>query len=156
MDLSSGGISEVIFKTAVGQELGNFSLDSNMLSVLMTLDGRRSVGEVAVQSGLKMSTMRDVLSKLLQLKLIEAIEKKTPVLDDDFLTHLEDQFSLAIGPIAGIIIEDEMKALGYSQSAFPGNRAAELIDILAREIQRDEKKSEFKQTMVKKIMEKGL
>ena len=156
MDLSSGGISDIIFRAAVGEDLGNFSLDSNMLSVLMALDGRKSVKEVAVQSGLTNDAIRDVLSKLLQLKLVEAVENKIPILDEDFLVYLEDQFSLAIGPIAGVIIEDEMKAMGYSQNAFPGNRAAELIDILAREIQRNEKKSQFKQAMVKKIMEKGL
>jgi hypothetical protein len=155
MDLSSGGISGMVFKVAVRGDLSNFSLDSHMLSVVMELDGKKSLGDIAEKLGLNINSLREVVPKLLQLKLIEAVEKEVPVLDADFMNHLRAQYSLAIGPIAGVIIEDEIKDMGYSMAGFPSNRAAELIDVLARDIQRDQKRSEFKQSMVQKIMEKG-
>ena len=39
MDLPTGGVAGMIFKPAVRPELGKLSLDGQMLSVLMNLDG---------------------------------------------------------------------------------------------------------------------
>ena len=74
MDLSSGDISTLVFKPVVRDDLGNFSLDGHMLSVLMALNGKRTLGQVAQQAGLNMATMRDATSKLVGLKLIESVE----------------------------------------------------------------------------------
>jgi hypothetical protein len=38
---------------------------------------------------------------------------------------------------------------------FPTRRAPELVESLSREIQREDKRAAFKQTMVRKIKEKG-
>ena len=68
---------------------------------------------------------------------------------------MKEQLSLAVGPIAEIIIEEEMADLGYDPLKFPSKRAAELVDLVSREIQREDKKNLFKQNMIKKIKEKG-
>jgi len=62
--------------------------------------------------------------------------------------------SLAVGPIAQVLIEDEVENLGYELSRFPGHRVAELIDNLAQEIRRQEKKNVFLKMMATKIREK--
>ena len=77
------------------------------------------------------------------------------VLDGDFFRYLINQLSLATGPIAGVLIEDEVQALGYEVDQFPAYRAAELVDRLAGEIRREEKKTIFKNNMVSKIQQKG-
>jgi hypothetical protein len=155
MDLSSGDISVLVFKPVVRDDLGNFSLDGHMLSVLMALDGKKALGQIAQQANLNMATIREAVGKLLDLKLIEIIKHDIPVLDQDFINFLVSEMSLAIGPLGEVIVEDGMEDLGYGKSNFPTNRAAELINMLAQEIQRDEKRTEFKQSMVKKIREKG-
>ena len=99
--------------------------------------------------------MRDVISKLLQLKLIEKVEEKILSLDNDFIEYLFGQFSLAVGPIAQVLIEDEMQDLGFNVTQFPTQRIAELVDRLSREIRREEKKAQFKRNMINKIREKG-
>ena len=155
MDLSSGDISTLIFKPVVRDDLGNFSLDGHMLSVLMALNGKRTLGQVAQQAGLNMATMRDATSKLVDLKLIESVKSVGSVLDQDFMSFLISELSIAIGPLGEVIVEDGLEDLGFTTDNFPTHRAAELINLLAQEIQRDEKRSEFKQNMVKKIREKG-
>lgn len=155
MDLSSGEISTLIFKRVVSDDLGNFSLDHRMLAVFMELDGQTNLGTVARRAGLNMSTMREIVSRLLQLKLITKIEGKLLFIDRDFLEYLYMQFSLAVGPVAEVLIEDEVHDLGYDLSQFPTQRIAELIDRLSRDIRREEKKNTFTRNMINKIQEKG-
>ena len=88
MDLSSGDISTLVFKPVVRDDLGNFSLDGQMLSVLMALNGKRTLGQVAQQAGLNMATMRDATSKLVGLKLIESVDRVDSVLDQELISFL--------------------------------------------------------------------
>ena len=155
MDLSSAGISTMVFKRLLRDDLGDFSLDQKMLTVFMELDGQKNLGAVARRAGLNMSSMREVISKLLQLELIEKVEEKISFLDNDFIEFLLGQFSLAVGPIAQVLVEDEIQDLGFTVSQFPAQRVAELVDRLSREIRRDNKKSDFKRNMINKIREKG-
>jgi len=154
MDVSSGDISAMVFGRLIRDDLGEFSLDGHMLQVLMELDGRKSLATIAKKMGLNMVAMRGTILKLLQLKLIEPLEDAVSVVDKDFLDFLNAQLALSIGPIAEVIIEDTVDDLGHSLSKFPSHRAAELVDLLSREIQRDEKRGIFKKNMVNKIREK--
>jgi len=155
MDISSGEISFMVFRRVSRDDAGEFSLDGQMLGVLMELDGRKSVSVVAKNAALSMGVMRRAVSKLLELNLIEPVEEAISRLDEDFFDYLKSQLALAIGPIAEVIIEDVVADLGHSLSQFPSYRAAELIDLISREIQREEKRNSFKQNMLNKIREKG-
>jgi len=154
MDVSSGDISDLIFKRIVRDDVGNFSLDSNMLAVLMELDGKKRLGQVAQKNSLNLGKMRDVISQLLKLKLIEPVQEAAAVIDKDFYDFLNQQLAIAVGPIAEVLIEDQIADMGYDTSQFPSHRSAELIDLLSRDVQREEKKTIFKRNMVDKIKEK--
>lgn len=155
MDLAAGDISAMVFKPIVKDDLGNFSLDGNMLSVLMALDGKLTLGQIVHQTGLNMATTREAAAKLQKLKLIEAVERVAHSIDQDFMDFLIAELALAIGPLAEVIVEDGVEDLGYTLQNIPTHRAAELINLLAQDIQRDQKKSDFKLNMVQKIKEKG-
>jgi hypothetical protein len=155
MDLSAGEITTLVFKRVLRNEQGDFSLDHNMLTVFMELDGKTNLAALAQKTGLNMGTMREVISRLLQLELIEKVEQKILLLDKDFINYLFMQFSLAVGPIAEILIEEESQNLGLELPRFPAQRIAELVDRLSREIRREEKKTTFKRNMINKIREKG-
>jgi hypothetical protein len=155
MDVSSGNILALVFKRVAREDIGEFSLDSNMLRVLMELDGNQSLGDVAKKTNVNMREMRKAISKLLNLKLVKPVERAILMLDGDFFDYLQAHLSLAVGPIAEVLIEDALSDLGHQRTQFPSHRAAELVDLLAREIQREEKMVQFKQDMVNKIREKG-
>ena len=155
MDLSSGDISSLIFRRTVTNDLGDFSLDRQTLNIYMQFNGEATLGQLAVKTEQSLAHMREVVSNLLTLDLIEEVQKDIVMLDGDFFRYLINQLSLATGPIAGVLIEDEIHSLGYEVDQFPGNRAADLVDRLASEIRREEKKSLFINNMISKIRQKG-
>jgi hypothetical protein len=155
MDLSSGDISSMIFRRIVTNDLGNISLDRQTLNIFMELNGDTTLGRLAEKSGMKLDILREVIAKLLRLGLIEEVQQNLVMLDGDFFRYLINQLSFATGPIAGVLIEDEIHHLGYEVDQFPVYRVTELVNILAAEIRRAEKKSVFITNMFNKIRQKG-
>ena len=100
MDFSSSELSAMVFKRVVRQDIGEFPLDHQMLSVFMELDGKAPLGAVARKTGLNMSSMREIIAKLMQNGLVEKEDQKIIMLDKDFFEHLVVHLSLAVGPIA--------------------------------------------------------
>lgn len=145
----------MIFKRLLRKDLGDFSLERHTLIVLMELDGKSTLGELAGKSGVALGTLRESISSLLRLGLIEKVEKDIVPMDYDCFHYLLDQLALAIGPIAGVLIEDEVKSFGHEVVNFPGDLVPNLVDKLAGEIRREDKKSVFIKKMVNKIREKG-
>lgn len=152
-DIFSGDISKLILKRTVRADVGEVSLDSQMLNVLMELDGKKTLGQVAQSLNMNMKTLRDITSRLYQMRLCEAAAESMPALGRDFFNELSVELSKAMGPIADVVIEDEIADMGETQDRFPAHRAAELVDVLARQILREERKVAFQQSMVKKLRE---
>ena len=155
MDFSSSELSAMVFKRVVRQDIAEFPLDHQMLSVFMELHGKAPLGAVARKTGLNMSSMREIIARLMQNGLVEKEDQKILMLDKDFFEYLVTHLSLAVGPIAQVLIEDEVENLGYELSQFPGHRVDELVEKLAQEIRRAEKKKVFLKTMAMKIREKN-
>jgi hypothetical protein len=135
-DFSSSEISSTVFKRIVRDDIGEFPLDHQMLAVFMELDGKAPLSTIAQKADLNMSTMREIIAKLMQNGLVEKVDKEIVILDKDFFDYLVSHLSLALGPIAQVLIEDEIHDLGLEISRFPGHRVAELVDNLAQEIRR--------------------
>ena len=155
MVLSSGDITSKIYRRKVRDDLGDFSLDGQTLLMLMELDGKATLGSLAAKTGLSMGSIRELISKLLKLGLIEKVEKEIIPVDSVFFRQLLDELALAIGPIASVLIEDEVQDLGHDVKTFPSYLVTELVDRLAGEIRREEKKVIFIKNMVNIIRTKG-
>lgn len=147
----SGNIAAVVIKRVLSSDIGEVSLDSQMLNVLMHIDGNRNLGEVARIMKVEMHSLKETLQRLERLNLIEADADTVPTLDQAFFDFLASHLTIAMGPMAEILIEDEIRELGVDRNKIPAHLAAELVDILAREIPREEKKVRFQQTMLKKL-----
>ncbi len=155
MDDLSGDFSRMVFKRVMSGGLGEYSLDGQMIGVLVELDGTKNVGTIAEKTGITLDAMRRIVAKLLQLKIIQPVKRQVKVLEADFLEALEKELALAIGPIAEVVIEDAIADLGHSLERFPAEQAAELIDYISQEIQRDDRRNTFRQNMVNRIRQKG-
>jgi len=155
MAIPSSEIAGAIFKPLLRGDLGEFSLDGRMLQVLLLLDGEKDLATVARELGMKIGTARDVINKLLELRVIERVESASSLLDEDFFGFLRAQLSLATGPIAEVMIEDVFYELGMEPTKIPKHRAAEIVDALSRQIPREDNRIAFQQEMVNKIKEKG-
>lgn len=155
MVLSSGDITSEIYRRKIGEGLGDFSLNHQTLLIFMELDGKTTLGALAGKTGLSMGAIRELISNLLNLGLIEKVEKQIVPVDSVFFRHLLDELALAIGPIASVLIEDEVQDLGYNVKTFPTYLVTELVDRLAGEIKRADKKANFLKNMVSIIRSKG-
>jgi len=156
MMISTGKLLKLVFRRVNRKDLGEFSMDSHMLGLLMEVDGKRSLNQIAQSRGWKLGDIQNAIVRLLELKLIAPVQQANVVtVDEDFLDYLRLQLSHAVGPIAEILIEDAISDLGHPRERFPANQAAELVDLLAKEIQREDKAMQFKKNIVDKIKQKG-
>ena len=149
-------VGKMIFKRVLRRGLGEFSLNSRMLSILMELDGKKNLTSIAQGLGMDMAEMKEAIEKLSILKIVEQVRQQTPVVPLEFFDYLNTQLSFAVGPISKILIEDTVADLGKRVSGFPVPLTAELVDLLARQIRRKEKGITFRQNMVKKMKEMGI
>jgi hypothetical protein len=155
MNLPSGDISPLIFRRNVGENLKDVSLDGLLLSLFLAFDGEKNLGTLAQTIGLGLDDLRMSVTRLLALQLIEPLEKELTYLDPEFINYLTLQYAKAIGPLAEILIEEVLLAAGHHPGRIPKAQALILVETLARDIQRKEKKDRFRQDMVRKITEKG-
>ncbi|MFC1798681.1 hypothetical protein ACFLZL_02605 [Thermodesulfobacteriota bacterium] len=121
--------------------------------VLLELDGNKNLAAVSQSLQLKIETVKDIISTLHSHELVEKRVVSVPVLNAEFFDFLKQRLSLAMGPIATFIVEDEMQEFSDGSKEIPLHRAAELVDLLARQIHRNSKRIEFQQAMVTKIKE---
>jgi len=147
----SGDISALVLKGSIKGDLGEFSLDSHMLQVLMQLDGKKNIGTVASALNIELATMKMVIAKLVELGLVEKPAPAVAGISKEFIDFMISQLANAMGPIAEVVFEDEIQDFGGDPTKIPKNRAAELITRPANEIPREEKRLEFQQAMVARL-----
>lgn len=150
----NGDISNLVFRQVLKNDVGDISIDGQLLGIFLELDGEKDLNAVARKGKLSLGEMRAVISKLLGMEIIELVDKQEAFLDRDFLDYLSRQLAEAVGPIADVLVEDHVAESGFRLSNVPVSQAAVLVDALAREIQREEKKEVFKINMVEKMKEK--
>lgn len=155
MSASSGGVADLVLKRILKEDIGKLTLNGDMLNVLISLDGKKTLGQVAQQTGMSLVDIRPIVVELAKLKLIAKVEKSADIADQEFFEYITSMLSMAIGPLGEIVVEDGVEDLGYSKQNFPQKKCAELVNLLAQEIQREDKRVEFKERMLTKIREKG-
>jgi hypothetical protein len=97
---------------------------------------------------MRADTLKANLEKLLQQGLIEPVKKDLPVLDRIFLQALKINLSKVIGPMSEILIEEVVSDMQLTSPGIPVDQAAELITTLSHEIPDEEKRVEFKKSMM--------
>jgi len=155
MPIPSGDLSSTRYRRVVRNDVGEFSLDGHMLAVFMELDGEKTLREVAHKVGIEPPSVADAVAKLFELRLVESVQEAILPVDGAFLRDLIAEFSLAIGPVAGVVVEDAVMDLGHDLSAFPSNKTAELVELLAQELQRESDKLTFRKNMLDRIKRAG-
>ena len=144
-------ISTDVLVRALREDQERVALDSRMLSVLLEVDGVRPVAEVGVALGMSPSAVGEVAERLLEAGLVARVPSVAPTLEQGFLVALVHELSLAIGPIAPIVAEECAAEVGHDLGAFPVAQGAQLIERVAREVQRDDKKLTFKHSMLQHL-----
>ena len=111
MNVLAADMSKLVLKRTVRADLGEVSLDSEMLQVLMELDGTKNLGQVAQSLNMNLKQLRLILNRLYKLHLCETAKEAVPKLSKSFFHYLSAELSRAMGPIADVVIEDEIREM---------------------------------------------
>ncbi|MBW1981523.1 MAG: hypothetical protein JRJ12_09890 [Deltaproteobacteria bacterium] len=151
MEFSSRELPGLFFRKVIRDDMGNVSLDPQMMRLLLAIDENKPISQVAKEVGMNLPTLRENLIKLANTGLVEHVEKDGEVLKEEFIHSLKDALTVAVGPMADLLIEEGIDEIGVSQSRISKHLAPELINYLARQIPREDKRIEFQKAMIKKI-----
>jgi hypothetical protein len=148
MDIGSTGHQDNYYRKIIRKDHDKISLDADMIRLLIAIDENKSLYQIADEVEMEAGTLKRNLSKLLAQGLIEPVKKDLPVLDKIFLQALKINLSMAIGPMAEILIEEVVSEMELAAPEITLHQAAELIAILSHEIPDEKKRIEFKKSMM--------
>ena len=148
MDIGRPGQQQTYFRKVIRKDNDQISLDADMIRLLIAIDENKSLYQIADEVDMRADTLKLNLEKLLQQGLIEPLKKDLPVLDRIFLQALKINLSKVIGPMSEILIEEVVSEMEIAGPGIPVDQAAELITTLSHEIPDEEKRIEFKKSMM--------
>jgi hypothetical protein len=148
MDMGRTGYEESYYRKVIRKDHDKISLDADMIRLLIAIDENKSLYQIADEVEMEATALKKNLSKLLAQGLIEPVKKDLHVLDQIFLQALKINLSMAIGPMAEILIEEVVSEMELAAPEITLHQAAELIAVLSHEIPDAKKRIEFKKSMM--------
>lgn len=121
--------------------------------VLSKLDGARSVHEIAEMLRIPFAYTAKVIYSLHKTGLVEPAGGKAvrEVVSSALLNRMTIILTEIIGPMAPLVMRDQIEGLGESAEAFPEAKLDELLTLLAREISDSRLKQKFEESMFQEI-----
>ena len=85
------------------------------------------------------------------LKVKDYLEDKDKdeIISEDYFKFIQDEFILFIGPIAPVVLEEEIKNMGFDQKYFPKSKIPELLKNITSEFEGNQNRKEH---FLEKIM----
>lgn len=148
-------LSQVIFKLSTGDLAGEVNLKPEAWRLLTQINGVRSVAEIAKNLGMDETSAISLVDMLFKSHILEIAPGSEPPpsvsVDANFFAEITRELAKAIGPLASIIIEDEIAALGEQADDFPRDRLADLVERVSEAIKDNTKRVAFQRLMLEAI-----
>jgi hypothetical protein len=145
--------TEAVFNISPSGSTSTVSLKPIEWQVLAQINGERTVNEIAGLLDLPEFEIARIIYSLttagLLHELTDAQSSFREIMDESFFDILTDLFTDVMGPLGPVIIDDEIRLLGETRSAFPSDKAAELVERISLEISDSDKRANFQKEMVK-------
>jgi hypothetical protein len=151
MQAMQSKIGARVYKPIFPSSFMEFKCNSNMLAVLLHLDGKSDLAAISQKISMPLQTVVETITHLLNLKLVASANNGAGILDETFAQHILTQLAVAVGPLAEVLIDDAMQDLGYTRESFPLVKVPDLVLALSKEIQREDKRRVFQQKMMERI-----
>jgi hypothetical protein len=123
--------------------------------VLSKLDGKRTVLEVAELLRIPFAYTAKVIYNLHTSGLVELAEAGSKPVKDlvppALLNRVTSILTEVIGPMAPVVLKDQIEALGESPDSLPEAKLDELITLIGREIGDGKLKNKFEESMFQEI-----
>lgn len=136
-------IASMVFRQAVIKSTGDFSIDRRTLAILLEFDANRTVAQIARRLNIDLESICVTVRRLSGLGLIEPVTEAATALDPAVIHFLIQHLARAVGPLAAVVVEDEILDLGYQTDQFPKVRLNDLINRLSACIRKEDKKRDF-------------
>lgn len=148
MDFISKSAAGLYFRKRIRRDLEPVSLDADMIRLLLAIDERKSLYQIAAEVEMDAAAFKKNLKKLLAQGLIETVQKAAAVVDGSFLPTVRLHLARIIGPMADIVVDDGVAELKLDADGLPVEQAAELINRLALEIPAEDDRIRFKKAAI--------
>lgn len=148
MDFISKSAAGLYFRKRIRRDLEPVSLDADMIRLLLAIDERKSLYQIAAEVEMDAATFKKNLKKLLAQGLIETVQKAAAMVDKNFLPAVRLHLARVIGPMADIVVDDSVAELKLDAALLPVEQAAELINRLALEIPTEDGRIRFKKAVI--------
>lgn len=123
--------------------------------VLSKLDGVRTVQEVAEVLRIPFAYAAKVIYTLHKSGLVElaapAVKAVSDLVPPALLSHVTSILTEVMGPMAPLVLRDQIDALGESPDKFPESKLDDLIMLIGREISDGKLKNKFEESMFQEI-----
>ena len=87
-------------------------------------------------------------------KVKDYLEDKDEIISEDYFKFIQDEFILFIGPIAPVVLEEEIKNMGFDHKYFPKNKIPELLKNITSEFKGNQhRKEHFMERIMKSSYE---
>jgi len=130
------------------------TIDAADWELIALLDGSRTAASLAAELGIDDF---EAMRRIYRLKLAGLVEFEKPpqlapaaraLAGPAFFQALHTAVAAAVGPLAEIIIDDCLDAIGHTRQDFPRDGIARLAEAISNEITDPEKRVKFQQTML--------
>jgi hypothetical protein len=152
---SSANLSQVVFKLSSGEVAGEINLKPEAWRVLTQVNGVRTVADVAKSIGMDDVIVTQIVDMLYKAGILEVTAGSVPIpaetVDASFFKQVTTELARAMGPLAQIIIEDEVANLNEKMEDFPRDRIPDLVERVSAAIPDPKKRLAFQQIMLDTI-----
>jgi hypothetical protein len=141
---------DMVFKLSSKRAPDEVRLKHDAWSVLSQIDGKKTVGDISDELKIGEHDTARILYKLFSSGLIEvAVEpqrKEKRITNAGFFTFVEERLTAIIGPVASVILEEEIMDMGEEKGSFPVEKVSILVEKLSKDIADDTQRIAFQKT----------
>jgi DNA-binding MarR family transcriptional regulator len=145
----------VIYRLSTTAPPGEVNLKPESWRILAQVNGERTIAEIAKALGMDEPAAAQIALSLYQAGVLEVAQgAATPArarVDGAFFDEVTHQLATAVGPLAEIVIDEEIENLGESRKQFPRERIPDLVERVSQAIPDEAKRIKFQQVMLEAI-----
>jgi len=144
--------TDIAFRLSSRNQADDIVLRADEWNILIHINGTKTLGEVSRELGMSEVETAKRLHRLLTAQLIEVAERpvRSPkrIVGKVFFELVQRELMWVMGPMAPVVIDDHVTEMDEKTSAFPRDRAAELIEGISLEISDEGKRVGFQKRML--------
>jgi len=143
---------DLVFKLSSKRAPDEVQLKHDMWSVLSQIDGKKTVGNIADELKIGEYNAARILYKLFSSGLIEVAmgpqRKAKKTVDTGFFAFVEKELAAIVGPVASVIVDDDISEMGEERGAFPVDKVSLLVEKLSGEIADETQRIAFQKSVL--------